>query len=198
MKNLIKFIFLIFFIYPSISKANDIYDFEIDGISVGQSLLEILTLNKIKNAFNYDHLPSSMKFRIAEFENEIKSDTYDAFQIYYKPEDKDFKIHSIRAFLDCDGAFTQQKIDDCTNKFKELEKKLQNVFINIKKFGPIKGDLIDDKTGNSYSEMIYYELENGYIILEHKKWSNSMDYIDSVSLSIETNEVRNWIDSGYF
>ena len=198
MKILVKFIILIFSFFPIISKANDIYDFEIDGMSVGQSLLEIIPLNKIENAFNYDHLPSSMKFRITEFENEIKSDTYDAFQIYYKPEDRDFIIHSIRAFLDCDGTFNQQKIDDCTSKFKDLEKKLQNVFLNIPKIGPIKGDLIDDKTGNSYSEMIYYELENGFIILEHKIWSNSMDYIDSVSLSIETTEVRNWIDNGYF
>ena len=45
------FIIFIFFIsFQTLSKADDIRDFEIEGMSVGDSLLDYMSINQIKNS----------------------------------------------------------------------------------------------------------------------------------------------------
>ena len=65
MKQLLVIIILnLFFI--SQSQADNIKDFEVEGISVGDSLLKYFLESEIKRFSNYDHLPSDMRYRIAE------------------------------------------------------------------------------------------------------------------------------------
>ena len=65
MKKLLAIVVLsLCFITPS--QADDIRDFQIEGISVGESLLKHFPESEIKRFLNYDKLPSDMKFRIAE------------------------------------------------------------------------------------------------------------------------------------
>ena len=61
------------------SKADSIKDFQIEGISVGDSLLKHFPESEIKRFFNYDNLPSDMKFRIAEVS---RDETKKKFNIY--------------------------------------------------------------------------------------------------------------------
>ena len=70
-------IFLIFviliFSFQSLTRADDIKDFQIEGLSIGDSLLNHFNVNEINNFQNYDDLPSDMSFRIIEiFSNEMK------------------------------------------------------------------------------------------------------------------------------
>ena len=60
--------------------ADDISDFHIGGMSIGDSLLNNFSKYEIENAFNYDDYPSDMKFRIIELES--KDELYDVFQFY--------------------------------------------------------------------------------------------------------------------
>ena len=60
-------IIITFFInLQSFTKADDIRDFEIEGLSIGDSLLNHFNVNEINNFQNYDDLPSDMSFRIIE------------------------------------------------------------------------------------------------------------------------------------
>ena len=52
------------FSFSSLLFADDISDFEIEGMSIGDSLLEYYSISEIKNAPNYNYLPSDMKFTI--------------------------------------------------------------------------------------------------------------------------------------
>ena len=102
MKRLLTILILIFSLQTP-SLADDISDFQIEGMSVGNSLLNYFTISQIKNFTNYDDLPSNMKFRIAEFysEREMQMNLYDYMQVYYKPEDKTFIIHGLNGGLRC-------------------------------------------------------------------------------------------------
>ena len=64
MKRLLL-ILILTFSFQTLSKADDIRDFEIEGISIGDSLLEYFSIGEIKRFDDYDDLPSNMKFRIA-------------------------------------------------------------------------------------------------------------------------------------
>ena len=83
------------------SKADKIEDFQIEGISVGDSLLKHFPESEIKSFFNYDNLPSDMRYRIAEVDkNETtKLKTYDALQFYYKPNDKNYILYAKKVQL---------------------------------------------------------------------------------------------------
>jgi hypothetical protein len=103
MRNFLLILILILS-FQSWTKADDIRDFQIEGMSIGDSLLNFFSKKEINKFANYDHLPSDMKFRIAEFysNNEMKMNTYDGIQIFYKPNDKKYILHSLGGFIDCE------------------------------------------------------------------------------------------------
>ena len=72
-------IIIIFISFQSWTKADDIRDFQIEGMSIGDSLLDFFNKKKINTFMNYYDLPSDMKFRIIEFgSNEsLKMKIYD-------------------------------------------------------------------------------------------------------------------------
>ena len=112
--------------FQSLTKADDINDFEIEGLSIGDSLLNHFNVNEIKNFQNYDDLPSDMSFRIIEiFSNEMKMELYDSVQIYYMPNDKSFKIHGVNGGLFCD---TKKNVSINMMKLKTI---YQNYFVMV-------------------------------------------------------------------
>ena len=66
MKKLSTYLFLILFSFSAPSFGGDISDFQIEGVSIGDSLLDHFSKEEIENSLNYDDLPSDMKFRITE------------------------------------------------------------------------------------------------------------------------------------
>ena len=89
MRVLIAVLVLIFSL-QSWTKADDISDFEIEGMSIGDSLLDFYSEREINNFYNYDHLPSDMKFMIAD--DQRTTGSYDGLQFFYKPKDQKFSI----------------------------------------------------------------------------------------------------------
>ena len=178
--------------FQSLTKADDISDFEIEGMSIGDSLLNYFTVNEIKNFVNYDDLPSDMTFRIIEiFSNEMKIELYDSVQIYFKPNDETFIIHGVNAGLFCD---TKKK---CINQYDNIKRDISNLFGNSLKSENFTGKHIDDDTGQSiYKYLVYYH-SNGEIAVGYTDWANHMKYRDNVSIDITTQEVSDWVRNNY-
>ena len=186
-------IIITFFInLQSLTKADDIRDFEIEGLSIGDSLLNHFSVIEIKNFQNYDDLPSDMSFRIIEiFSNEMKMELYDSVQIYYKPNDKTFKIHGVNGGLFCD---TKNK---CINQYDQIKKDISKLFGDSLKSDSFDGKHMDDDTGKSIYEYIVYYHPNGEIAVGYTDWAKHMNYNDNVSIDITTQEVSNWVKNNY-
>ena len=193
--KLIKiFIVLILLItsLQSLTKADDISEFEIEGISIGDSLLNHFSDIEIKNFQNYDDLPSDMSFRIIEiFSNEMKMDLYDSVQIYYKPNDKTFKIHGVNGGLFCDTK------NNCINQYDQIKKDISKLFGDSLISDNFNGKHMDDDTGQSVYEYIVYYHPNGEIAVGYTDWAKHMNYNDNVSIDISTQEVSNWVKNNY-
>jgi len=176
----------------SFTKADDIKDFQIEGISLGDSLLNFFSKKKISTFMNYDDLPSDMKFRIIEFSSNesLKMKIYDGMQLFYKPSDKKYILHNVSGFLDCSNK------NDCNKIFNEIEKDLDIIF---KKTKPDKRNFkhIDDKSGKSITRMSNYELNDGSIAIKYTNWSSSVNYAHAVRVSINTNETNNWMSNNF-
>jgi hypothetical protein len=188
MKKLL--LIIIFISFQSLSKADDIRDFQIEGMSIGDSLLEYFSKKKISKFINYDDLPSDMKFRIAEVysRQEIDMKQYDGMQFYYKPKDPKYIIYALGGFLNCKNR------SDCNKIFNEVSGDLKKMYKGGKKKTIIHPD---DKSGKSIHTYYDFNLNEGFISVTNKSWSDAVEYQSNISVMIMVNEVREWIISDW-
>jgi len=184
-------VLILIFSLQSLTKADDISDFQIEGMSIGDSLLDFFGKNQINNFKNYDNLPSDMKFRIVEFgeTSDFKIKNYDVMQVYYKPNDNKFIIFGVRAALYCDDN------NECKNQQNKIINDLKQNF-NYS-FTKEKFKHPDDKSGKSFVENWFLSLNKGYITVRYTNWDDSMPYDDNVDVEIGTKEIEDWIRSNY-
>ena len=83
------YFFLVFFTFSTSSHAKDITDYEINGVSIGQSLLDYLSEDEIfaeieRNKPTYNYLNSDF----GEVYLTLSSDEYDFMSVFVKPNDK--------------------------------------------------------------------------------------------------------------
>ena len=131
MKRLLL-ILILTFSFQTLSKADDIKDFQIEGMSIGDSALDFFTKKEIKNKINsYNdngYIYNSRKFYSLTFYDNQKYKTYEAVQIILKDKDKRYKIHSITGIN-----YYKSDINDCYNQMEIIEKELDSIFNNSKK-----------------------------------------------------------------
>ena len=95
-------IFIIFLNLQSWTKADDITDFEIEGLSVGDSLLNYMTKNEITKDFSFVY--KNKEFATVFYSKKTK---YDNIQITVKPKDKNLIIHGISAIIYYDDRYSE-------------------------------------------------------------------------------------------
>lgn len=182
MRVLLLVIILIFSI-QSLSNADDVRDFELEGVSIGDSLLDHFSEKEIKKEMNNAFFYKDNKFVDIFFDI---NRTYDYLQVTVKPNDKSYIIQGISAQI-----FYEFNINDCYPKIDEislniesdLSKKVTKTFQNKKKH-PY------DKSGKSIYSSYDYSLENGYIQIQCFDWDKKYDYADKLIVSFK-NEIYN-------
>ena len=140
MKRLLL-ILILTFSFQSLAYADDIKDFQIEGISIGDSLLDYFTEDVIlkdtgyydNDKFVYSFIYKHPSFRI-----------YDSLSIAYKPKDKKFTIYSIEASIGY-----RYNIDECHIDKKEIVSQLVKFF--DKKKDTYQRNYSGDKSGESKS-----------------------------------------------
>ena len=90
-------VLLLIFGLQSWTKADDIRDFEIEGISIGDSLLDHFSEEKIKKT-KKTYYPGNDRF----FRINIKKpnmEIYESLQFHLKDNDKNYKVYSISGLI---------------------------------------------------------------------------------------------------
>ena len=183
-------ILILIFTLQSWSKADDIIDFEIEGMSVGDSLLEYFNQKQIENFINYDDLPSDMQYRIAEIYNgqDFNMTNYDAMQFYYKPNDPNFIIQSLSGLIDCGNK------NKCDKIFMRVVDDLSRIYGVGNKNTVVHPD---DKTGKSVHTYYEFLLNSGSITATNRLWSDEVEYTSVVSVTLFSDKIIKWIKSGW-
>ena len=192
MKKLSTYLFLILFSFSAPSFADDIRDFQIEGISIGDSLLDHFSKEQIENSLNYDDLPSDMKFRITEITSS-SFDLYNTVQFFHIPNDNNFIIFGI------DGAiYYDQNISKCYKKQLDIVKELSDIITDAEFEGPAKSIHMDDKSGKStYTTFIFHFKTGEVASVQCYDWSNEVEYVDHLRISLHTEEATNWVKSNF-
>ena len=186
MKRLSLYLFLLLFTLQTPSLADDISDFQIEGMSVGDSLLDYFSESEIEKIL----YPKSKKF--ARTFHKINNGIYERVRIHYKTKDKKFIIHGIGGLI-----YYPNNIEACHTKEKEIIKELESDFPSGRK--DAQGKLIhkSDTTGKSTYTYTAFYFDNGTISLECTDWSKNITsekgWTDSLGVMINTNEFVHWL-----
>ena len=96
-------------------KADDISDFQIEGISVGDSALDFYTKEKITKYYKDWYEP---KYSVASIEEQ--RGIYDEIQLVYERNDAQYKIVAISALKYSDMKFCNIKMDEVSDEILNI------------------------------------------------------------------------------
>jgi hypothetical protein len=176
------------------SNANDIKDFEIEGISVGDNLLDHadtigITIKDIKS-YKLKFFPKSKKFGGISFKNKGNFKTFEAVQFTIDP--KNYKIYDIGGKI---RKPFRNNLSACYKKMDTIFDEIKPLFPNaIIKIGEEKKHQYD-KTGKSLSKTYYLKLNSGDITIRCTDWSRDIKIPDSLIVSIRFKEFSNWVNN---
>ena len=102
-----------------IAKADDIRDFEIEGLSIGDNLIEYMTVNQIINN-DQGHYPVDSKFYEISYSGNLTQ--YEYVNVGIKRNDDNFKIYFIR------GMNIVKNKKDCLKIKETIAKDLKELF----------------------------------------------------------------------
>ena len=185
MKKIIIATFLFFFLSIN-SQANDIRDYEIEGIKIGDSILSFYSIEKIETGLQDFY--SDKTFLYTEI-SDSKIKKFDKIGFFFKPEDKVYKIYSVALIKYCPN-----DIQICNDIKKEIEKNFKTNFKLLRKKTNIMkySDGGNNGTG-SVAIQSYWDFKNGSVFIETKDWATDSIYTDNVSLNIDSKELNDWL-----
>jgi hypothetical protein len=187
--NRLLLILILTFSFQTFTKADDIKDFEIEGISIGSSALdffdkEIIDKRKV-DGFVY---PDKSFFSIT-FYNKDFFKTYDAIQLHLMAEDSNYIIYSIAGRI-----FFENDYNGCVIKMEKILPELKTMFSNA--YLQDDGTLIwtDVKGRNVKTKSYYLNLKSGAdIALECYDQPKEAQIIDGLNLAIDSKEFVNFL-----
>ena len=174
------------------SQAEDIKDFEIDGMSVNVSLLEYFDKSYIKkNKIYYKQAKGNKEYAKLEL---VKSSIYEEAVITFK-NDQTFKIVAVEGLI-----FYKNDIKSCLSRREKVIKELSEMFKNKMQWDFGKEKHFADNNSYTYTYVIGFgskaELSTRYynaITISCYDWSKKLPYDDQFRISIRTKELNQWL-----
>ena len=180
--------------FQTFTKADGIMDFEIEGISVGDSLLDHFKETEITDRINFYKNnrfifgEDKKAFYALTFKLPELYEKYDGLQIVLKTNDNKYIIYALV------GEIYHRDINECYNKFDNIEDIFDSLFTNSNKAEKLKRPHAYDKTGNSYTTDVYYNMDNGDVVaIVCTDWSIEMKLSDSFRVELITEEYADWL-----
>ena len=183
-------IIIIFISFQSWTKADDIRDFQIEGMSIGDTLLQFVTNEEIDLSENNSSIMKDKKGKerfIIIFLDTIPLQEYEDLQITYKINDKNYVIHAIDGGINFPDDF-----EKCKDKKKEVVIDLENVFTKIKPRN-FEGKHNADESGESIHNSTYFDLSDGTVHIWCTLWGDKMNYADGLTVSLRSKNYTNFL-----
>ena len=193
MKKLSAYLFLILFSFSAPSFADDISEYQIEGISIGDSLLDHMSEEEIITQIENNR--SLFYYTTDEFAQVFKYDglqTYFMMSFYVKTADKNFIIHGITGTLP-----HAEDINSCYKKMSEISKEFSVTYKNAKKNEETFNHPVDS-TGRSKVKEVYFRFRSGdeirVICMDFEESLRiKNNWIDGLDITIQRKEVSDWM-----
>ena len=207
MKKLLILLFSLFFLSSPSVFADDISDFEIEGMSIGDSLLNYMTDEKIHEEIElslslneYYYLNEPIKYvEVYLMEKFPKYDNGFSFFIkntstnqYLTNKNEEYTILSIYGMMNYIENF-----QGCIQKRNEIVEELSKMFPNIQKTEDIFEHSVDP-SGNSIVDIVYFEFDSGDRVEVscdnfEETFRIKNNWSEGLNLSISSKEIISWL-----
>tara|TARA_B100000959_G_C14649251_1_gene487651 strand:- start:48 stop:644 length:597 start_codon:yes stop_codon:yes gene_type:complete len=195
MKKLLGILVLVLiFSLQSWTRAEDITDIEIEGMSIGDSLLDYYSKSEIDEALKNPAFYKDEKY-VEIFANFKKKSEYDNLQITIQPDDNKFIIHSIGL------------IKKFPNKIEECKKEIEKIInANIQIVG--NSERIDenrisgtDPSGNTFVYLSsFFPAHGGFFNISCHDYGQEVyetrGWVDSLTWSIGSDKFNKFLRGG--
>ena len=177
------------FSLQSWTKADDISEFEIEGMSIGDSLLDYFSKSSINS--NKKNWYKSKLYSASLFSK--RGNLYDQVAVNYKTDDNKYIIKSLAGIK-----FYKNNINDCYIKMKEIEKSISDVVTNTRKINERTVKHHNDKSGKStIREILFIFKTNDTILIQCYDWSKERKATDHLRIRFRTKEFQKWLWKAY-
>ena len=197
MKKLLEILVLgLFLITPSWS--DDIREFQIEGISLGDSALDHFDhgqINKSKEDIYclYSKKPRCSDFYSATFWHLPKFEIYDAVRYHAKNKDRKHIIYEINGQI-----FFPDNFEGCLKKKESILLNISEMVKNLKKKYEGTSKHAADKSGKSFTTSVEYYFSNGdSLTISCYNWSKEMGHPHTLHVDLAKSEFLDWLDYIY-
>jgi len=187
MKRLSLYLFLILFTLQTTSQADDIRDFEIEGMSIGDSLLDYFSKEKITSSIKKTPYDDDEFYDV-----EVDSDggAYEIYGFSFKKFDNKYLIYSVKGM-------NYLQFDECIKKKNLVINDIKKVLKNIKEESYRSN--FENKFGKSFADVTDLIIEGGSIRVWcdnfDKNFEKSKNWEDALNIDISTEEYLFWLDN---
>ena len=189
MKRLLLILILTFSFQP-LTKADDLRDIEIEGISIGNSLLDFITESQIMERAFYPY-NSNKFYQSGMLSNSFE--TYEYLQFNLKKDDSKYIIYGMSGKI-----FFENDIKSCLKKKDIIFNEILNLFNKADIETSTHNIPHDyDKTGESLIYANDIDMSSGGTIRVYcTDWSNKLsEYLDNLKVTIGTQELVDFFNN---
>tara|TARA_B100001564_G_scaffold354620_1_gene365520 strand:- start:236 stop:838 length:603 start_codon:yes stop_codon:yes gene_type:complete len=199
MKKLLAIIVL-GLLWCNTTQADDISDFQIEGMSIGDSALDFFSEKEIEDNIRndyYKYLPTAYQkiYKAIEFVNLPRFKIYDNVSMDFLMKDNKFINKTVNGILFIDNA------KECHSQQKKVDKELLEIFKNIHR-ETNENNHSFDKTGNSKTKAINYWFDSGDLVtVICTDWSDEITktygWSDNLAVEIKSKEYNQFLNEAY-
>ena len=189
MKKISLYILLVL-IWCHVGLADDIKNFEIEGMRVGESALNYFTKEEIENGKQSQQYPGSDRYIISNIFEHKNFEKYVQIQINYLKDDAEYHMGGIL------GSSPYDDIKLCLKDKDVMENKMDK-FFDVPAKQTATQDKHYDQTGNSKTHITQYFLKNGLVLITCDDWSTKMtneeNLRDIISVNLIGEDFKNFL-----
>ena len=189
-----KFVLIVLLLInlSSATRADNVSDFQIEGMSIGDSALDYFSKDDISNSNIYNH---KIKFSSYNIYKHRSFKIYDAISFSFKKNDKTFKMYEVSGVVYYKG----KNMKECFKKVDEIANEIEELFSNAKR-NDYTSKHAADKTGKSISKVVDFNFISGesvriFCVDWSKKMEKDLNYWDELKVSINSKEFSDFISS---
>jgi len=185
-------ILILIFSLQALTKADDIRDFEIEEMSVGDSLLDYFSEEEIKKKISGAQYPNK-EFILYYFKNLSSFKTYEAVTVAVKANDKNYIIHDLGGSI-----YFKNNFEECLLMMKEISSEMKKTFSNVKT-GAGKASHPMDISGKTIQHYHVFEFETGdnsqVVCLNYSNELENQGHTDELNLTLGTREYGDFVSN---
>ena len=192
MKRLLL-ILILTFSFQTLTKAEDVSDFEIQGLTLGDSLLQMYSKKEIEELLKTDSnfYPSSKKYLLLATDG--KDENFDQLNIDLKYNDKGYIIYGL-------SQYRRIEYKNCLNDMKIIFKDMKRIFTQGKyKLNEYTNTHRGDSSGNSKYTSTDFDFNDGsslrIVCTDWGKEFEADNYHDNIDVSLASSKFNNWLEN---